>query len=718
MLKIPSSAARHQLQISHLMLLMLLSAAPLVAYSQTTQPSDMANNQALAAVSVSASSSATVTQQPQVQAGALGDRTALDTPYSIATADSAQIADLQARTALDAFKYDPSVTTVADGRTFESSQLSVRGLPIDPENGTKVDGQFFPGWASDLPMEAFENVQLLKGLGGFMYGFGSPGGIVNYVLKRPTDKRFTSVTVGYESDGVFAEKIDTGGRVGPTGQIGYRFNLVNEDGRTSEDDGHVRRKAVSAAFDFRITPQLTLSVDGLYQKKKSTGTIFGILVANGVGVPDAGAVSRHYAQPQNFYQTEEASVGAGVDYRINDAWKASLKFRYGKENRSNSDSVLDIVSNNGDYSNTLYTSLTRFFDQTVDGMVQGSFKTGPLEHHVVIGAGYQSQMLEFDHEAGWSPGYDLGTGNIYAHSVLTNSAVTLSPALYKYNRIAQASVYASDTVDITSRLSLLAGVRYEQYKEYTWNVDGSTASTYSVNPVTPTFAAIYKLTPHATAYFSYMESLEAGGSASVTNANYPTTYGPLRSRQYEVGVKLDKPRYGGAIALFRLDQGYEYTNNSNVYVQDGKKRYLGLDASGWADLYDNWKVTGGVVLLNAKSIDIQDPTVEGKRPWGAPHVVATAHVEYTPPVLDGLTLSAGVKYTGNMAVDATNAHMVPSYTTVDIGAKYETSIARRDVTFRIGIDNLANRRYWTTGYGEYLFPGATRTFLATSTINF
>ncbi|KKB60740.1 hypothetical protein WM40_27445, partial [Robbsia andropogonis] len=71
-------------------------------------------------------------------------------------------------------------------------------------------------------MEAFERVELLKGLSGFMYGFGSPGGIVNYVLKRPTEKRFTTLTAGYESDGVFAEKLDTGGRAGPNAQLGYR----------------------------------------------------------------------------------------------------------------------------------------------------------------------------------------------------------------------------------------------------------------------------------------------------------------------------------------------------------------------------------------------------------------------------------------------------------------------------------------------------------------
>ena len=313
-------------------------------------------------------------------------------------------------------------------------------------NGVKVDGQNFPSWDTDLPLEPFEQVQLLKGLGGFMYGFGSPGGILNYVLKRPADEAYRSFSIGYKSAGVFSESVDLGGRFGADDRFGYRLNAVNEEGNTAEADGHIRRKVASLALDFRITPDLTLTADALYQKRKQNGTLFGIMLGADAVVPDAGSISRDLTQPQNFYQTEMASFGTGLKYRISDDWKASVKYRFAKENRTNSDSLLFVYNDAGDYSNTIYSAQTRYFYSAVDTMVESKFRTGSLAHHVVIGAGYQSQTSEYDNSQGWNAGYSLGNGNIYTPIELYNPDVAQNYQLYRHDCITQASIYASDTV--------------------------------------------------------------------------------------------------------------------------------------------------------------------------------------------------------------------------------------------------------------------------------
>jgi len=93
-------------------------------------------------------------------------------------------------------------------------------------------------------------------------------------------------------------------------------------------------------------------------------------------------------------------------------------------------------------------------------------------------------------------------------------------------------------------------------------------------------------------------------------------------------------------------------------------------------------------------------------------------VEYNPSYLRALTLAFGGKYVGNMAVDAANTQFVPAYTTWDLSAKYETQVAGKDVTLRAGVNNLFNRRYWTTSWGAYVMPSATRTFVANATLEF
>ncbi|CAE6903836.1 Ferric-anguibactin receptor FatA [Paraburkholderia nemoris] len=672
----------------------------------------------LPAVSVSATKDTTVAQADTVSAGALGSRKQVDTPFStrIVTSDEAQ--DLMAATANDLFKHDPAVATISENGISENSMFTVRGMPIDTLNSIKVDGQTFPSWDTDLSLEPFEQVELLKGLSGFMYGFGSPGGIVNYVLKRPTDDPYRSISIGYKSAGVFSEAVDLGGRFGNDNRFGYRLNLVNEDGNTAEDHGHIRRQVASLAFDFRITPDLTFTADAFYQKRKTNGTLFGLMFGSGLSIPDASTVTHALTQPQNYYQTEMASFGTGLDYRLSENWHASVKYRFAKENRTNSDSFLYVSDNAGNYSNTLYAAMTRYFYQNVDAMVQGKFNTGSIKHDVVVGAGFQTQTSEYSNSEGWNSGYFLGNGNLYNSTLLTNDEVSIGSDLYRQQRTTQAAVYASDTVQLTSRLSALVGVRYTQYREHVYGTSGAVSSQYSADPVTPTFALMFKTDPYSTVYASYVESLEQGGAASNTNLNYPDTFGPLKSKQYEVGFKTDHSKWGANLALFRVDQGYNYTNSANIFVQDGTKRYTGVDASGWLALTSEWRVMGGVMWLDTKAVDVDDASVEGKRVYGAPRFTVTGRIEYNPSYLRPLTLAFGGKYVGNQAVDAANTQFVPAYVTYDLSGRYETKIAGKDVTFRAGINNLFNRRYWTTAWGYYVAPSPTRTAVASATLQF
>ncbi|WP_322004140.1 TonB-dependent siderophore receptor [Paraburkholderia tropica] len=679
---------------------------------------DAADGKALPAVKVNAARDSETASPKRVTAGALGNRRQVDTPFSTDVVTTERGKDLLANTANDLFKYDPAVTVVGDNATGENSAFAIRGLAVDMLNGVKVDGQNFPSWDTELSLEQFEQVEVLKGLSGFMYGFSTPGGIVNYVLKRPTDDPYRSFSIGYQSAGVFSEKIDLGGRFGNDKRFGYRLNLVNEDGNTAEANGHVRRQVASLALDFRITPDLTWTADAFYQKRKTNGTLFGIYVGGGLGIPDAGKVTRDLTQPQNFYETEIASFGTGLDYRISDTWRASLKYRFAKENRTNSDSLLYVYNAAGDYQNTLYAALTRYFYQNVDAMVQGKFNTGPFKHDVVIGASYQTQQSEYDDSEGWNDGYSLGTGNLYQSTLLTNDAVHIGENLFRHERTTQTALYASDTVQITPRLSALLGLRYTQFRDRVYNVDQSVQADYSANPVTPTGALMFKLDPDITVYASYVEALQQGGASSNTNVNYPQTFGPLKSKQYEVGLKADHRNWGANLALFRIDQGYEYTNSANVFTQSGTKRYQGIDASGWLQLAADWRLMGGVMWLNAKAVDVDDASVDGKRIYGAPRFTVTGRVEYNPSYLRALTVAFGGKYVGNMAVDAANTQFVPAYTTWDLSAKYETQVAGKDVTLRAGVNNLFNRRYWTAAWGYYVMPSATRTFVANATLEF
>ncbi|WP_454731425.1 MULTISPECIES: TonB-dependent siderophore receptor [Cupriavidus] len=690
------------------------AALPALAQAQAQTQAEAT----LPTATVSASRDAEPAKVERVSGGALGDRKPVDTPFSVVGVTSEEIQERMAQTANDVFKYDPSVSILGDNTRTENSYFAVRGMRVDPLNGTKVDGQNFVAWDTELPLEPFEQVELLKGLSGFMYGFGTPGGIVNYVVKRPTDTPYRQFTFGYQANNIWSEKLDLGGRFGVDDRFGYRINAVNEEGNSVDPNVRVRRQVFSLATDFRITPDLTWSADVMYWKRKTSGTLFGMSFAPGVDVPGASKVARNIVQPYSSHETDTTTVGTGLDYRINDAWKASFKYRFARENRLNADSFLFVEDAAGNFSDTQYRWKTAYYYQAYDAMVQGKFDTGGIKHEVVAGVGYQTQVRELDSGLGGN-GIYLGESNLYNPVPLPEQAgVGKDYVPYRDYKITQKSLYLSDTIQFTQRFSVLAGLRYTDFAQSSYDTSAQTTSRYKASPVSPTVALMYKTDDFSTAYFSYVQALEQGGSAGITNANYPAVYGPLKSKQYEIGFKTERRDWGANVALFRVDRGYEYTNTANVFVQDGTQRFTGLDTSGWLRIARDVRLLGGVMWLNAKAHGVDDPAIDGNRVYATPRYIATARVEYDTPFLRGLTLSAGAKITGDMYVNSANTQKVPSYTTVDLGARYLTKVAGKAVTLRAGVNNVADKRFWTTTYDGFVLPGASRTFLANASVQF
>ena len=87
------------------------------------------------------------------------------------------------------------------------------------------------------------------------------------------------------------------------------------------------------------------------------------------------------------------------------------------------------------------------------------------------------------------------------------------------------------------------------------------------------------------------------------------------------------------------------------------------------------------------------------------------------------TLKIGVilPYSGPFA-DAANQLELPSWTRVDVGARYLTSFGDQGVTIRFAIHNLTDRSYWASAGGfpgsGYLVQGDPRTVMLSASIDF
>jgi iron complex outermembrane recepter protein len=101
-----------------------------------------------------------------------------------------------------------------------------------------------------------------------------------------------------------------------------------------------------------------------------------------------------------------------------------------------------------------------------------------------------------------------------------------------------------------------------------------------------------------------------------------------------------------------------------------------------------------------------------------PSFLLNLGAEYDVPWVHGLTLSARWTHTGSQYLDAANTMSIKAWDTVDLGARYATTVFGRPTTFRANVLNVANKAYWASTIGGYLTQGEPRTVLFSMTTDF
>lgn len=152
--------------------------------------------------------------------GPLGNRPVTDTPFSIMTVTHDVIVNQQVRNINDLAQFLPSVQLEERGDPNTSRPQS-RGFEADVVSNSRMDGLNMV-ITTPYAAERFEDLQVLNGLAGALYGPQNPAGTFSFTLKRPTDRRTERFTAGVDSIGAPMEALDVSGRVGRHGWFGYR----------------------------------------------------------------------------------------------------------------------------------------------------------------------------------------------------------------------------------------------------------------------------------------------------------------------------------------------------------------------------------------------------------------------------------------------------------------------------------------------------------------
>ncbi|PAK10297.1 TonB-dependent siderophore receptor [Burkholderia ubonensis] len=669
----------------------------------------------LPAVNVTATHDSPQHLRDEISGGALGSLRQLDTPFSTTIVTSEELEARRPYKLGDVFAGDASVSDNSGAYGAWASYATVRGMQVDWQNGFKIDGLPFVAYGITMPYEQLERVELLKGLGGFMYGFATPGGVINYVTKQPGAAPVRSIDVGYRSTNIWTEHVDLGQRFGPNGMFGARLNATHEEGKTY-NDGNIRRDSVSLALQANLTRDLSVNFGALYQERRTTGQTPSIFMGGYKGGALPATISggtTNLGGTDQYLNTNLQLYTFGAQYQLAPDWQLSATYSYSKATRKRNESTLALQNAAGDYTDSRYVGMEDHRFSQWQAMLEGKVRTGPFSHRIVLGAAWQKQANDYPTNSVFQ---SLGAGNLYA----PNPYRFDSPhgfVQYRDSEITQKSLFASDTIALTERWSVLAGARYMNYAQTSFKPTGGTNPGYAQSGVvTPTFAVMFKVAPATTAYASYVESLEPGSRVNDVYANAGQVLKPLRSKQYEVGIKSEQARWSATAALFRIERMAEYANAANVYVQDGEAVFQGLELGATAQLGRQWNAGLDLMLLDAWYA--KGAANNGNRVAGAPRFVVAGKLGYAVPAVPGLTLGVDAKFTGATPLRAAGGIDAPGFLVVNAGASYLTRIGRHDVTLRASLDNLLNRRYWEFQYADYVKPGDPRTVSVSARIDF
>ncbi|MET1025413.1 MAG: TonB-dependent receptor [Pseudoxanthomonas sp.] len=624
--------------------------------------------------------------------GALGERSVHDTPYAISVVGKDDIEKRQVNSLGDVFFNDPSVVTQVNSYASGwSSPIINRGLGLSYDS-YRVNGLQVSSWGGEWPLEVMEEVQLLKGPGGFLYGFGAPGGIANYITKKPTDQTMLSVSAGWRTSGIASGQVDAGGRFGAEDMFGYRLNAFREKGKTY-NGGEVDRKAVSLSLDARLSDALTWTADIIHQSRDLSDEAPAFYFSGITRLPRAISGDTDRSVDGSYYDIDQNLLSTGLAWQINDNWSANLS--YGVTRHANDvNKIFSYFQNTqGDYTVNAYELGGRSESRQGQALLQGKFSTGPLQHQLVAGASWQRD-LGWDRSYHYNPITDANGDalilNLYTPQRVRHDS-TASKEVTRGSATFQKAVFVSDTVQFAPGWSLLAGWRYNDYEQ---------VGSYHTYPVTPTYALLYNPVDHVTLYASYIESLEAGGTVGTDYVNAGQVLDPTISKQYEVGAKLDFAGWSASAAAFRLEQGAsidQYREAGKYLVQDGITRYDGVEASTDVQLTDNLRLGGGVTWLDTQydKLSPDNAANKGNRVAGASRLSGVIHADYDVAAIDGLSLYAGARYYGDVWYDADNTLKIPGYTLVNAGAGYRTTFSGHAVTWRLSIENLTGKAYWS-----------------------
>ncbi|VUD56327.1 Ferrichrome-iron receptor [Thalassocella blandensis] len=651
--------------------------------------------------------------------GTKTDTDILDVPQSIQVLSSQLIADQAARDITDLYRSIAGVSEFSySGVTFrgfrDSDNVFYDGVRGDPYSGFAVPQLF-----------NVERVEILKGPAGALYGSGQPGGMINYVTKKPTFEDDVEVVLSAGNFSTRGASIDATG--GLNSSVAYRLGAYYQKEDSFRNNADARNVEIAGGLLFELGKhtQLTTTFDYIDQD-------LGGNRLRGVPVDDNGnfIVDRSYNanEKSDFQDLEAVVVQAILDHRFSDNLTSRFTLRSLQNERTQkyheSRSWVD-VNGDGEANIDDETIRREYRDQyrandeisfTADFVYKFNFSG--FQHQLLFGGDAHKVDTEYEYYRARYEADGVGNLNVFHpnYGETDPSAYNLTDLSSDGTKAARNSVYIQDQIELSARWNVLLGLRYDSFED----TDKGSDYSFDDNAIIPRAGIVFKPFESTSWYLNYSESFIPVSLGNQETVEAERALEPETGNQIELGVKSEF--FDGSVmtsfAVYKIvKQDLPLSNPQDTGPDDGIPALInlgeveseGFEATVVGDLASNWTVTANYAYNDTVVVEgsgLTNTFGDGARFTNAPEHQAGVWTRFDFPSMNS-ALAFGVDYVSEQV--SFDEQRVKPFTVYDMS----WNTTWNDTLFRLNVSNLFDKEYAVSGFSERNghFPGAPREIL-------
>jgi iron complex outermembrane recepter protein len=655
----------------------------------------------------------------------------MDLPQSIVTIDRQVLENQQVTRMSDVLMNTNGVYIMGTTGGYQE-EIAGRGFAFGSSNTFKNGVRFFNGMMTE--MSNIERVEVLKGGSAILFGNVAAGGVLNLVTKKPKFDFGGEIGLRVGSFGLLKPIFDIYGGIGKSEKAAFRLNGTYEKANSFRDGVSSERFYVNPSLLFKLGKKTDILIETDYMQDERTPD-FGAGIVNYeiVNLPR----ERFLGVAWSYFKSTQVSSTATITHRFSDKWKLNFTGAYRNYNT-------DLFANTRPNSGTLITKegtwirniqrsevAENYYLSQLD--LNGTFKTGNIGHEFLLGTD-NDQFRTLTTAYTLLTRYD--TINIFGTKKygvrtdipdLTRATLTTAP-------VSRVGVYVQDLISLSTKLKLLAGIRYS-YQDtksavHTYSTQKTATVTNFDGAFSPRLGLVFQPSKNTSIFSSYTNSFALNTGVDITNNALP----PSIIDQYEVGVKneLFKGRASVNLTAYQIDNDnlaqMALTNgntNTNIKELAGGVRSKGIELDITARPLSNLSFMAGYSYNETKYVK-SNTFIEGSFLRYNPNHTANMSVHYRIETgkLKGLAFGATGVYIGQrfagrptriqVVNDAYKLTELPDYTQIDGTVSY----AYGNFVLRAKIGNIFNILNYNVHDDNSLNPITPRNYSATFSFKF